>query len=247
MTEERPRRRFGGFSTWGLKVVAGCLLLAGTLSTAMVLPSLGPSLESAPVGGLTLALALEALSWCAVPIYAWLAWTGMRKTTGFPAYVGRVALLALVSEVPYDLATSGRPWDMGSQNPVIGVLCTLVVPRMLDYLQDTMGGWKGAAAQVAVIAAGLAWMWLLKVGVRLGLVQEGVLLLLYCLVFRYLDRNENTMMLAATLVGLVGLMIPSMGLLAVHYRNDKLGSWPSWAKWVFYLLYPMHLLVFALI
>ena len=36
-------------------------------------------------------------------------------------------VLALVCEVPYDMATSGRAFDLGSQNPVFGLFIALTV------------------------------------------------------------------------------------------------------------------------
>ncbi|MFT8640229.1 hypothetical protein [Bifidobacterium sp.] len=238
------RRHFKGLDSLRLGILSLTLIACGMLSSSMIVPSLG-NLMHAPVRSLTVALVLEALSWCATPIVAWMLVAWMRPFEGSDANRGRwhglltIAVAAVVGEVPYDVANSGKAWDFSSQNPAFAVLITMIVLLILDALSPARRrlsdaedckrstGMRMALLRGIVVIAGFAWMWLVNVGVRLGIMQGGVLFLLYGLVFRYVSRHENTMMLSATLAGLVGFMIPSFGLLAVHFRRDEQGTLSS--------------------
>ena len=60
---------------------------------------------------LTAMVLCEVVSWFAAPIYAWLLVQGFQQTRNRVAYGVQLLLLALIAEVPYDLATSGKPFD----------------------------------------------------------------------------------------------------------------------------------------
>jgi hypothetical protein len=153
-------------------------------------------------------------------------------------------VLAVVSEVPYDLATSGRPWDMSSQNPVFALLVSLVVLASLDHLRRR--GTPGRAGLgAAVCVAAVLWLLLLNVGLRLGVMPGGVVMLLLVLVFYALHRRENTMMAVAGVVGAVALLFPALGLAFVHFRNDTPG--PARLRPFFYAAYPVCLLAVGLL
>lgn len=67
---------------------------------------------------LTAMVLSEVVSWFAIPIYAWLLVQGFRETHSRVAYGLQLFILAVVCEVPYDLCTSHKAFDFGSQNPV---------------------------------------------------------------------------------------------------------------------------------
>ncbi|MFT8705532.1 hypothetical protein [Bifidobacterium aquikefiricola] len=256
-------RRFRGFGSLQLGSVALLLIASGLLSSSIMVPTLG-NLEKSPVGALTLALVLEVMSWCALPMIAWMLVAWLRSVNGLadaqPAAARRAKLIglilttvvAVVSEVPYDLANSGKVWDFDSQNPACALPISLLVLVILEAIASpsnhTLSTAQTMMVRVVIVGAGLAWMWLLNVDVRLGIMQGGVLFLLYCLVFHFLARHENTMMLLATLVGLVGFMIPSLGLLAVHFRRNEQEAENSRNRLYIYLLaaYALILVVFVL-
>lgn len=265
------KRRFKGFDSLHLRIIAVGLLACGMLSSSVVVPSMG-SLSNASVGGLTVALVLEAISWCSLPVLAWLlvAWLmavdtpsdNAATTTLFRAPKMRgflaLAITSVVAEIPYDFANSGKLWDFDSQNPAFALLIAMVVLISLDLLHPEPGQLQRnlravkvrfVVLRILVVLAGIAWMMLLNVDLRLGIMRGGALFLLYCLVFRYLAHHENTMMLTATLAGLVGFMIPSLGLLAVHLRttNDNDDTSQSWRYEGLMVAYVVMLIVFAML
>jgi hypothetical protein len=227
-----------------LKAVGLVLILVASLGTAVVRKGLPADLTTVDVSHLTVVVLLEAVSWMAYPIYAWLLYSGFAHTRSVARYGARLAMLAVVSEVPYDLATSGRPWDMSSQNPVFALVVCLVVLAALEHLRRhrTLGR---AALSVAVCVAAILWLVIFNVGLRFGVMPGGVVMLLFVLVFYAFHRRENTMMAFAAVVGAVALIFPALGLAFVHFRNDTVGA--ARARPFFYVAYPVCLLAAGLL
>lgn len=67
-----------------------------------------------------------------MPIYAFLLVQGYQHTRDFKRYVIRMAIFAVVSEVPYDLLFHGSWLEFGGQNILFTLLTALLVMRLLD-------------------------------------------------------------------------------------------------------------------
>lgn len=244
---QQPTARVKGLSSVRLKVI-GIILTAFSCVSGIVFPAGlgGADAASVDMGNLTTAVLCEALSWVAVPIYAWLLVEGCRHTRNVCAYAARLAALAVITEVPYDLATTGKVVDWGSQNPVFALAISTVALALIDAFRSQPIATRRAIAIVVTVAA-LAWMVLGHIGLRQQLVPLGVLILVLALIFRYLPARENTMMLLAAGVSALFGILPAFGVAILHYRNGRLGYDPThqWVKWLFYALYPLLLLVFA--
>lgn len=165
-------------------------------------------------------------SWFAIPIYAWLLVRGFRETHNRVAY-GVQLLLALICEVPYDLATSGKTFDFNSQNPVFGLFIAFVVLAALE--------WVAARYQKAM-----------RVVLSVGLMSIGSVTLGFVLIFTLMRSHENSMMFTAGLFGAVMMITPGVGVAFVHYYNGKLGYKHQWTKWAFYAVYPVILIICAI-
>ena len=77
-----------------------------------------------------------------MPIYAFLLAEGYRKTRNFLHYALRLALFAVLSEVPYDLLFQGRVLEFSRQNILflfIGALLLAVVPYFLHFSYGVYG------------------------------------------------------------------------------------------------------------
>ena len=227
-----------GLSDLWLRITGLVLVAVSTFGGAFERKGLPADLRTATVSQLTAVVALEAVSWIAIPIFAWLLYRGFVRTRNVGRYAGRIAVLAVVSEVPYDLATTGRPWDPSSQSPVFALLVALVVLWAVDRLRR--GPVRRTGLSVLVIVAGVLWLTIFDVGLRLGVMPAGVVLLLFCLVFYYLHDKENTMMAVGGVLGAVAFVLPALGVAILHFRNDQPGR--PYPRLLFYVLYPAVLL-----
>lgn len=235
----------GNLRAWGmLFVVAGIVSRAilqnqmlgmGTRSTAELL-TLMQSSESAMIIA-TVALVLQAMETVAVPIFVFLLAEGLQHTADFRKYVLRVAALAVVTEIPFDLAMNQKVLELGSQNPVLGLLLCMA----LWYLFHRFAGKKLICVVMAL--AGLAWALMLKI-------EHGIpMMLMFCVV--YLFRNKKMFMgfsgmaAAALCTGISPFYLAApMGFLATHFYNGEPGKS---SRLVNYLFYPVMLLAIGLV
>ena len=167
----------------------------------------------------------EVVSWFAIPIYAWLLVQGFRETHSRVAYGLQLFILAVVCEVPYDLCTSHKAFDFGSQNPVFGLFIAFVVLAVLDWVAARYQKSMKIVLSVGLVLIGLLWDLLLRVGLR---------------------QHENSMMFTAGLFGAVMMIMPGIGVAFVHYYNGELGYKRQWTKWAFYAAYPVILIFCAI-
>lgn len=228
-----------GLSGFRLKIIAGVMLAFQVASTTVVPQFFGGSLES--MTALSLAVICELVSWCAIPIYAWLLVAGYRHTSNQWRYMARLFGLGLLCEIPYDLVTFGSVANFDSQNPVFALALALLVLVLLDYVRRQVGAWKWFLA-VLVAGAGILWALLLRLGVRQSLLPVGALLVAFALIFHLLEGRENTMMMSAGFLGALVLVAPAIGVAFLHYRNETKGYDNPRIGLMLYAIYPLELL-----
>ena len=185
----------------------------------------------------TIALVLQAVETVAVPIFVFLLAEGFIHTSDWKKYFARVACLAVLTEIPYDLAMNGKVLEFGTQNPVIG----LVLCMVLLYLWKRFEGKKLLCVVMAL--AGLAWALMLKV-------DHGIpMILMICVI--HLFRNKRMFMgfsgmAAAALCTAISpfYIVAPMGFLGIHFYNGEEGESN---RLVNYLFYPVLLLAIGLV
>lgn len=249
------RKRQRGLSMLRLKIIAMVLLTLGTLNTAVVMPHI----DMNNIGDLTLAILLDAVSWVAIPIFAWITVMGVHYSQHLWHYLGRVLLLAVLSEVPYDMATSHVWFDSTSNNPIWAVAVCIVVIAVLRSLdtRPVHDAYTGPVYQVSygqsvgirivVCIAAVLWLIFGHFGMRAGIMNEGLVLLAMVIIFEILHRHENTMMYSAAVVGALAGLTPGLGVVVVHYHNDQLGYTKKAVGLGFYAYYVVHLVLFAVL
>lgn len=209
-----------------------------------VLSVFGTSLLSGFYGGL-IALLCELISWVALPWYAWMIVRGYHNTNNVVFYGLRLFVLALICEVPYDFVTSGKVWDMTSQNPVFALLISLIVLSYVDTVCKKLRGFKKVAACAFVVLAGAAWNLIGMVGVRQRLLFGGLIIFVMAMLFEFMRKRETTMELTAGVFGAMSLVAPAIGVVVLHYRSVY-GDGPRPTKqfrWIMYAWYPIMLLI----
>ena len=128
----RTKKKHRGLTVFQLKVIGAVALALSAGSTTIVPLFFGSDVNN--MTSLTAMVLSEVVSWFAIPIYAWLLVQGFRETHSRVAYGLQLFILAVVCEVPYDLCTSHKAFDFGSQNPVFGLFIAFVVLAVLDWV-----------------------------------------------------------------------------------------------------------------
>lgn len=231
--------------TWGLiflaagifgrSVLQNQVLGIGQLSAQQLLEVMETNMAAA-----TVALVLQAVETCAVPIFAFLLVEGFQHTSNFKNYLIRVILLALICELPYNLAIGGSLLDVSSRNPVLGLALGLILLNF--YKRYSEKGMQNTFIKLVVTAAALIWTEMLQI-------EEGFCLILLLAVLWAFRKNPlyrnivgATAAILCTLVSPFYLAAP-MGFLAMHFYNGEKGET---SRVVSYLAYPALLLVIGI-
>lgn len=128
------RERKGGISADWLKVTAMAAMVVDHTG-AVLFPRI---------------LELRLIGRIAFPIYIWLLVEGFVHTSSRKRYLLQMAALAVLSELPFDLAFSGQ-WDWGWQNVYFTLLTGLLLLTVLE--KTAKGGSVCAFLATAVLMA----------------------------------------------------------------------------------------------
>ena len=246
---KRKKRTINGnaLRTWGLLfLLAGILgrgliqnhlLGVGSLTTQQLLEVMGSSHHAMALA--TASLVLQALETCAVPLYALMLVEGVQHTSNFAAYFKRILTLALLCELPYNLAMHGSVLFFGNRNPVFALVMCLVMLYLFSRFPE---GKKGNGLIKAVIAlAAIAWCEMLKI--EYG--SATILLTSVMWAFRKNTLYRNFAGAAAAIVCTVMSMYflaAPMAFMIIHgYDGEKSTN----SRRVNYLAYPVILLASA--
>lgn len=168
----------------------------------------------------TTSLILQALESCAVPIFALLTVESFAKATDWKRQIGSVTLVALVSEIPYNLAMSGKVLDFSTRNPAFGLVIALVMLWFYRYY-DEKGG-NATLMKVVLTVAAVLWGGMLSI-------HHGTFLVLMVAVL-WLIRNKPYKILIGALAAAFGCLISiyyvvsPISFLAVHFYNGEEGQ-----------------------
>lgn len=227
---ERSRGLDGGT----LKCIAAALMLTDHVG-AILLPEV---------------LALRCVGRLAFPIFAFFIAEGYAHTRNFGRYFRRLAILAVVSEIPFNLE-NGAVFDLTRQNVLFTFCLALLTLRGLEALgrERGFGRWAGCGL---VLAAGFAAGELLRTDYG-GWGVVTVALLQLCRDGKYAKLWLLLAMAAVNGLGMGSLTMPVFGgempiqifavaaLPVIWLYNGQAG--PKGLRRAFYVFYPAHLLV----
>ncbi|MDO4439268.1 MAG: TraX family protein [Eubacteriales bacterium] len=183
---------------------------------------------------LFLARVLRIIGRMAFPIFAFLAVEGFCHTSNVKAYLSRILICALVSEIPFNLACYHSFSYPGYQNTCFTIfigLLTLCAIKMCQKRQFIFS--------ILVVSGFSALAQLLKTDYG----AEGVILISVM----YMLRNDNTLRLwAGAAISFLESFrmggVSALSFVLLRFYNGKRGSRAF--KYFFYLFYPLHMLIF---
>lgn len=187
--------------------------------------------------------ALTGVGGLTFPIMAFLLAEGWRHTSNITRYETRLAVFAVVSQIPYSLFLSHQG----------NVLITLFLGLILLHLHDVFGNktvWWLAVAAIILVSAACDWG---VIGIAMiliaALIDDRKKQAMYSVALPALGFGLPAVIeLAAGAVSAVGAVLYAVGnaaaggLLCVY--NGKRGRS---MKWLFYIYYPAHIAVLGII
>ena len=177
---------------------------------------------------------LRVIGRIAFPIFAYTLVEGVMHTHDVKKYMMRMGILALISEIPFDLAFAGKPLEFGHQN----VFFTLFLGLLMLYLITKAPNVFGKVLCALAIL-------LLSEFLRTDYNSNGLLMVL-CY---YLFRNYKVLKFGG--VAFVNLFLMGtyqryavFSLIPIALHNGEQG--PKCKKF-FYGFYPVHLFILYLV
>lgn len=197
---------------------------------------------------------MRAVGRLAFPIFAFLIVQGAAHTSNIRKYILRLAVFALISEIPFDLAIHDRLWYLGAQN----IFFTLTAGLFVIYCMESrgpLGRWRGEIAlATALLAEFLRFDY--------GMAGVGVIVVFYwcnkdsraelptgaasAVKLSYFSLRQNievVIISALTYILCLGMrqLYALLALIPINMYNGERGRWNL--KYVFYMFYPAHLLI----
>lgn len=172
----------------------------------------------------------QLLGGLAIPVFAFLLVEGFLHTRNFKVYLIRMVGFALLSEIPFDLAMSGRIFDWDSQN----LLFTLAIGLVMLYGLRLFAAGKGV--KLLIVLAAVLWSVLMKT-------QFGLCMVLLIAVY-YLLKEHKAKLWVSGIISLMYVTGPVSNFVLKRYNHQR-GEQPN--KYLFYILYPLHLLILGTI
>lgn len=251
--ETIQRKKFAGLTSTALRMFGLLFAALGIAGKAVIqtrILGLGQItgqellalLESSPdmMSMATAGIALEALETCAVPIFAYLAAEGMIHTKDYKQYLLRVLGLALLSEIPYNIAFSAKLVDFSTRNPVFGVALALIA---IGFCARYAGrDVKNVLLKILFVFFALVWSVMLNV-------EYGIIVILIAVVMWLMRNKPNVRNMAGAAVTILCslssmfFMAAPMGFLAIFLHNGEEGECN---RYVSYLAYPVMLVAAAI-
>ena len=191
-------------------------------------------------------MAMRIIGRFAFPIYCFLLVEGFQKTHNVKKYLGRMFLFALISEVPFDLAFSGKAWYPAYQNVFFTLLLGLLVIAGLHLVEQHFAG---TTVGKTILRVGLNAVIILT-GCVLALVLKtdydfkGILAITVLYLFR---NRKKAQMWAGVIIFLLMdslEMFAALSFILIWFYNGTRGRQN---KYFFYFFYPAHLLLLWLV
>ena len=190
----------------------------------------------------------------AFPIYCFLLVEGFLHTRSVAKYAGRLAIFALISEIPFDLAIAGQWWSLEYSNVFFTLVLGLMTIWAVSYIEKFYEFWqeKQWESILGMILTGGAG--LVVVGLFGGFAEmvlhtdygfAGIVAILVLYLFR--KQREIAFALSVLALSVISSSVEILALLMLYPLMRYDGTRGKNMKYVFYAFYPVHLLVLALI
>lgn len=233
-----------------LKLIASVTMLIDHIGAVLVY-SLYLSARNAGDYGLSNQMAqlyelLRIIGRIAFPIYCFLLVEGFHYTRNVKKYITRLGIGMLLSEIPFDLALSGRiDWSDSS------VMVTLLLGcLMMLAMKKLKGYWVIAPIPIFYLLAEL-------LGTDYG--GKGIALIAMLALTKGLPKEKLWRTAGFVILLWFGpevqigpLNVPMelfglIGLIPMFLYNGRKLTRSKWVQWGFYLFYPVHLFILWLI
>lgn len=224
-----------GISSAVLKWIAVVSMVIDHFACAVYNPAvLGCSLESYRI--------LRGIGRIAFPIYCFLLAEGFFHTRSVWKYLRNLIIFAAISEIPFNMAVFGEVFYLKGQN----VYCTLALGLCAMLLLERVSSLCGRVHQVWLIviqAVIIAVFMLLGEKLEVDYNWEGIASIIMFYYLKKLQLRKDISAMAGAAAFAVYEPPAVFSFIPIYLYNGKRGRH---MKYLFYAIYPIHLLLFGL-
>ena len=223
-------------------ILGRCILLNGLLGLDSM--NGGQLLEALnQEGAMTFAAAAILCGFvetCAVPLFAFLLVEGFLHTSGFEKYLLRVGAVAVISELPYNLAMSGGLLELNSRNPAFGMFIALIMLFFFNRFGEK--SMKNTLMKAVIFMAAFLWCLMLHI-------DQGICIVVFTAALWLVRGRSNYRSLTAFCAAMVCTLFDyyyigaCLSCIMLHRFNEERGEQNGMLN---YAAYPALLLVFGI-
>ena len=192
---------------------------------------------------------LRCVGRLAFPLFAFMAVEGYLHTRSLKKYLLRLLMLAVISEIPFDLLVSGSVFDPMHQNVIWTIILGLCCIQAFENISADLKKMLSAVVIIASLAAAII--------ARVDYSSAGVLTLLAFYAFRgntlwcRLMQLLSLAFINLVLLGGIEFAFPYQALAVlslpiIWLYDGSQGPHNGFIKAANYLFYPAHMLILAL-
>lgn len=213
-----------------LKLIAVITMLIDHIGYCLYfLPFMTTPLFTAMGKTITLYFILRKIGRLAFPIYCFLIGEGLVHTRNQVKYLLRLLIFAVISEIPYNLMTSGKLLSTANQN----VFFSLFLGALAIYFLKNI---KSNLLKTVLVLATVFVSYFLKADY--GVTGVIIIMTLYAL------RSQPIVQALAGYCMFSGGIYAAAAFVPINMYNGKRGFIKSPVlKYAFYLFYPVHMLL----
>lgn len=173
----------------------------------------------------------------AVPIFSYLLVVGLEKTSNIRRYILTVLAAAVLTEIPYDWAVSGRLFNWGDQC----FLWTVLISLVMITLMKTFSGKSAAAViiNIMLICGGCIWAIFFKSKFGAGFVLMTAVLYL-------LRERKGVSIFFGVIISLIYISAPLGFIPVALYSGERKNLDKKASKYGYYAFCPLIALCFAI-
>ena len=222
-----------------LKWIAMGTMVVDHLAAVVLMPAYGISfngsfdLAGALAGGGIglLCYVMRLIGRLAFPIFCFLLVEGLIHTHSRPRYLRNLVLLAIASEMPFDLCLRGELVAVDVQNTIWTLVLGFLLCVVIDDCAQAFAPTPALVLKCAAVPIFMALAMLL--GTDYDAFGVALIMLLYLL-----RNNRREQCAYGGFVCLYELSAP-LAFVPIYFYNGERGRQN---KWFFYIIYPTHLL-----
>lgn len=186
---------------------------------------------------LGMASVLMLLGSVAVPVFSYLLVIGLEKTSNVKRYILTVLITAVLTEIPYDWAVSGKPFNWNEQS----FLWTILIALIMITLMRTFSGKSAAAVIVNIMLIGGGCIWAIFFKSKFGAAFVLMTAVLYLL-----REHKGVSIFIGVVISLIYISGPLGFIPVALYSGERKNTDRKSSKYGYYAFCPIIALLFAL-